>query len=383
MGVSILNNKQITELLSLGEKGYITLKDLQTQYGEEFDLDEIKEILLKNEIDFFIDEYNNEDEDFDIKKVNDNELLSSAKANPGIADYINEICSYKILTFEEEQILRVQIMQGKSADLELKNKNGLTEIEIEKLTELSEKGKNARDKIILTHLRLVLHFARKFQGRGISLEDLIQEGTQGMLYAIEKFDMKRNVKFSTYATFWIRQACQKAVSELGNSKKIPVSAQYQLNRFLKTKARMTQELGREPDDLEVCKELNLSPKKFKTIQDSFYGQALSLEKPIVQKKQDSDEICLEDVIPSNDKSSIDELIEKEKNDALYKAISTVLSDREIFIIYHRYGLKKHPKKTLEELGNVLGITRERVRQIEEKILEKLRKVPELKSVMIN
>lgn len=382
MGVSILNNKQIIDLISLGEKGYVTLKDLQKKFGEEFDLEEIKEILAKENIDFFIDEYN-DDEEFDIENVSDTELLSTTKTNPGIAGYIKEICSYKILSFEEEQTLRVQIRQGRLADSELLNQNGLTNDEIEKLTFLSEKGKIARDKIILTHLRLVLHFARKFQGKGVSLEDLIQEGTQGMLYAIEKFDMKRNIKFSTYATFWIRQACQKAISELGNSKKIPASAQYQLNRFLKTKARMAQELGHEPTDDEVCKVLNISIKKFKTIQDSYNSQAISLEKPINQKKQDSDDICLEDIIASNEKTPIEKLIEKEKNNVLYKTISTVLNDREIYIIYHRYGLKGCQKRTLEELGNVLGITRERVRQIEEKILEKLRSVPELCSVLIS
>lgn len=382
MGVSILNNKQISELLALGEKGFITLKDLEKTFGEDYDIDEIKKILVKEKIDFFIDDYNGE-EDFDIENVNDTELLASTKSNPGIASYIKEICSYKILSFEEEQSLRNLIIKGREADSFLTNISDLSEEKIFELKKISEKGHQARDKIILTHLRLVLFYARKFQGRGVSLEDLIQEGTQGMLYAIEKFDMKRNIKFSTYATFWIRQACQKAISELGNSKKIPASAQYQLNRFLKTKAKMTQELGHEPDDLEVCKVLNLSLKKFKTIQDSYNSQAVSLEKPINRKKPDSDDICLEETIPSDEKSAIEKLIDKEKNDILYKTISKVLNKREIYIIYHRYGLKEHPKKTLEQLGNELGITRERVRQIEEKILEKLRNTPELCSVLIN
>lgn len=272
------------------------------------------------------------------------------------------------------------IVQGRIADKELKgNLKGVPKEQIEKLQEISKQGQDARDKIILTHLRLVLFYARQFQGNGVSLEDLIQEGTQGMLYAIEKFDLKRNIKFSTYATFWIKQSCQRAICELGHSKKIPASAHYQLKKFLRTKAILTQEKGFEPSDEEVCQVLGISEKKFKTIQDTYNSKAISLDSPINTSKPDSDRITIEDVISDNSASAIENMIEDEKMRTVFNLIKDekFLTPRERKVLIYRFGLFNQPKKTLEELGNEIGVTRERVRQIEEKIIEKFKTHPEL------
>ncbi len=254
--------------------------------------------------------------------------------------YLSEIGSQRVLTFEQEQHLMQRINAG---------------------------DEQARQRFIEANLKLVVSIAKRYQGQGLPLDDLIQEGNLGLLRAVEKFDASRSLKFSTHAFWWIRQAISRAIADQGRTIRLPVYVGGAINRLNRLSLRLQQEFGREPTIAELAREMQLSPEKIQEI-ISISQEPMSLDWPI-NEDQDHDLFdVLEDQTVLAPPDAAGHLLLKEQvNDLLDQ-----LTERERTVLSLRYGLLDGRSRTLEEVGKAFHVTRERIRQIEAKALEKLR-----------
>lgn len=342
----------LPEFIEFLEKKDITVEEEDDKEPTDFDSESDPEeyILLKDT------EFEDEFDEEDIKDLKDIDLniLENLDDYVAIEDpikmYLKEIGKIPLLNVDEEMNLAKKICDP--------NENV---------------RKEARKKMAESNLRLVVSIAKRYMGRGMQLLDLIQEGNLGLLRAVEKFDYQKGFKFSTYATWWIRQAITRSIADQARTIRIPVHMVETINRLIKVQRKLVQELGREPKPIEVAKVMGIPVAKVREIM-SFALEPVSMETPI----GDEDDSHLGDFLQdSNAKIPVNFAMDVLLHDQLMEVIKS-LTEREQKVILLRFGLEDGKPRTLEEVGKVFGITRERIRQIEAKALRKLRNPSKVK-----
>ncbi|AXH95676.1 RNA polymerase sigma factor [Ornithinimicrobium avium] len=293
-------------------------------------------------------------------------VTAGATADP-VKDYLKQIGKVALLNAEQEVELAKRIEAGLFAEEKLKSGEKVEAKLKRELWWISQDGKNAKNHLLEANLRLVVSLAKRYTGRGMLFLDLIQEGNLGLIRAVEKFDYTKGYKFSTYATWWIRQAITRAMADQARTIRIPVHMVEVINKLARVQRQMLQDLGREPTPDELAKELDMTPEKVVEVQK--YGrEPISLHTPLGEDGDSEFGDLIEDseaVVPADAVSFT--LLQEQ----LHSVLDT-LSEREAGVVSMRFGLSDGQPKTLDEIGKVYGVTRERIRQIESKTMSKLR-----------
>jgi len=293
-------------------------------------------------------------------------LTAGATADP-VKDYLKQIGRVALLNAELEVELATRVEAGLFAEEKLATEKKLDKKLKRELEWIAEDGRRAKNHLLEANLRLVVSLAKRYTGRGMLFLDLIQEGNLGLIRAVEKFDYTKGYKFSTYATWWIRQAITRAMADQARTIRIPVHMVEVINKLARVQRQMLQDLGREPTPEELAKELDMTPEKVVEVQK--YGrEPISLHTPLGEEGDSEFGDLIEDseaIVPADAVGFT--LLQEE----LHKVMDT-LSEREAGVVAMRFGLTDGQPKTLDEIGKVYGVTRERIRQIESKTMSKLR-----------
>jgi RNA polymerase primary sigma factor len=373
----------IARLIELGrQKSYVTLDDILHFFPEaEQDVEQLEEAfsaLLSAGIPFVEDTVTSEPSEDELVAVETTEeiepeaelaiddYLANIDTDDTIGLYLKEVSRVPLLTATEEVELAQRIERGRMAREELAKGNVSPRRRTE-LRRLIEDGWAAREHLITANSRLVISVAKKYMGRGVPFLDLIQEGNIGLIRATKKFDYRRGHKFSTYATWWIRQAVTRAIADQGRTIRVPVHMGDQINKLLRVQHQLTQRLGREPSVEELADALEVPPKKVENM-IQVARRPLSLETP-TDDEEDSvlGDFIEDDEAPPPDDTATYNLLREHLGEVL-----NGLPPREVRILQLRYGLLDGQAYTLEEVGRKMGVTRERVRQIEAQALSRLR-----------
>lgn len=331
--------------------------------GDELDEDDLNE-----------DDINDEDlgeEDSIAEEISQLEKTfanaSHAKINDPVKMYLKEIGQIPLLDPKEEPIIARQIQEGEQAKEDIKNPD-LSEEEKKKLAKIIADGEEAKQTLISSNLRLVVSIAKKYVGRGMLFLDLIQEGNCGLIKAVEKFDYTKGFKFSTYATWWIRQSITRAIADQARTIRIPVHMVETINKLTRIQRQLVQDLGRDPMPEEIAEKMeNISAEKVREIQ-KIALDPVSLETPIGEE----DDSHLGDFIEDKDTLSPDDYTNNQLLKDEINAVLQGLTEREEKVLRLRFGLLDGRTRTLEEVGKEFNVTRERIRQIEAKALRKLK-----------
>lgn len=345
-----LKQEKVQNLLKQAkEKGKITYEDLANQLDDvnPEQIDSVFDAFEEIGVDLLPDDFEEEPDIEDLKEVEDLKLDEITETNyegvnvdDPVRMYLREIGRIPLLTFEEELDLAQKILQG---------------------------DEEAKQKLAESNLRLVVSIAKKYVGRGMLFLDLIQEGNMGLIKAVEKFDYTKGFKFSTYATWWIRQAITRAIADQARTIRIPVHMVETINKLIRTSRHLLQQLGREPTPEEIAAEMEISVEKVAEIQ-KIAQDPVSLETPIGEEDDShlGDFIQDEDSPAPHDAASYTLLREQLED------VMNTLTPREAKVLKLRFGLEDGKSRTLEEVGREFNVTRERIRQIEAKALRKLR-----------
>ncbi|TCJ00145.1 RNA polymerase sigma factor [Aeromicrobium sp. IC_218] len=293
-------------------------------------------------------------------------MVAGATADP-VKDYLKQIGKVALLTAAEEVELAKRIEAGLFSEEKLAAGGKITPKVLEELEWIVQDGRRAKNHLLEANLRLVVSLAKRYTGRGMLFLDLIQEGNLGLIRAVEKFDYTKGFKFSTYATWWIRQAITRAMADQARTIRIPVHMVEVINKLARVQRQMLQDLGREPTPEELAKELDMTPEKVVEVQK--YGrEPISLHTPLGEDGDSEFGDLIEDseaIVPADAVSFT--LLQEQLH-----AVLDTLSEREAGVVSMRFGLTDGQPKTLDEIGKVYGVTRERIRQIESKTMSKLR-----------
>jgi len=372
----------IARLIELGrKKSYVTIDDILHFFPEaEQDVEQLEETfaaLLSAGVAFVEDTPTGEPPEDELiaaekpgveaePELSLDDYLANIDTDDTIGLYLKEVSRVRLLTATEEVDLAQRIERGRMAREELARGNVSIRRRIE-LRKLIEDGWAAREHLITANSRLVISVAKKYMGRGVPFLDLIQEGNIGLIRATKKFDYRRGHKFSTYATWWIRQAVTRAIADQGRTIRVPVHMGDQINKLLRLQHQLTQRLGREPSVEELATALEVPPKKVENM-IQVARRPLSLETPT----DDEEDSVLGDFIEDDEAAPPDDTATYNLLREHLTEVLNGLPPREVRILQLRYGLLDGQAYTLEEVGRKMGVTRERVRQIEAQALSRLR-----------
>ncbi len=299
--------------------------------------------------------------------IDPNTLVDSFGVDDPVRMYLKEIGKVNLLTFEEEVELAKTMAVGREASEQLEEDPDLDDATRAELEDLCAKGEAAKQNLAEANLRLVVSIAKRYVGRGMQFLDLIQEGNLGLIKAVEKFDYSKGYKFSTYATWWIRQAITRAIADQARTIRIPVHMVETINKVIRVSRQLLQELGHDPSPEEVAEEMDMPVDKVREIL-KIAQEPVSLETPIGEEEDSH----LGDFIPDEDASEPSEAASYTLlKEQLVEVLST-LTPREEKVLKLRFGITDGRTRTLEEVGREFNVTRERIRQIEAKALRKLR-----------
>lgn len=373
-----------TVLQQLIEKGkeldYVLVSEITAYYDEDSEeyAKIIKELISKK-ISVLEEEPKDEiTEEFDASKVEEvsiddfDNLPPSIKVDDPVRMYLKEIGKIPLLSLEDEKKYAKQVEEGQAARkqldiIEADDNNTVPAEEYERLLDIAERGDDAKNKIAEANLRLVVSIAKKYTGRGLQFLDLIQEGNMGLLRAVDKFEEKKDFKFSTYATWWIRQAITRAIADQARTIRIPVHMVETINKLIRVNRQLLQEYGREPRPDEIAAEMGISEDKVREI-IKVAQEPVSLETPIGEEEDSH----LGDFIPDDDAPAPAEVAAFTLLKEQLMEVLDTLTPREEKVLRLRFGLDDGKARTLEEVGKEFNVTRERIRQIEAKALRKLR-----------
>ena len=370
-------------LTELGNKngGFIFAKDATMYYAyDSSEYETLERDLAKASIDIMPDEDENSEDDkepnlSDVEEVDIStydQLPASLKVDDPVRMYLKEIGKIPLLTTEEETLYAEQVVEGRAAKAKLEeidadDNNTVSFEEYEELNNIVDVAETAKDKLVNANLRLVVSIAKKYLSRGLQFLDLIQEGNMGLIKAVDKFDHKKGFKFSTYATWWIRQAITRAVADQARTIRIPVHMVETINKLVRIQRQLVQEFSREPTPEEVAERMDITVEKVQQIQ-RIAQEPISLESPVGEEEDSS----LGDFI--SDPHALDpyEYTAKMKLREELDEVLATLTEREERVLRLRFGLVDGRVRTLEEVGKEFNVTRERIRQIEAKALRKLK-----------
>ncbi|RCK71367.1 RNA polymerase sigma factor [Desertihabitans brevis] len=344
-----------------------------TVAGKKRSLDDVDESTFKPEQEAGLEKELVEDQGFSLSDTDDADepeqqvMAAGATADP-VKDYLKQIGKVALLNAEQEVELAKRIEAGLFADEQVNSSDkAISGDLLDDLSWIIEDGRRAKNHLLEANLRLVVSLAKRYTGRGMLFLDLIQEGNLGLIRAVEKFDYTKGYKFSTYATWWIKQAITRAMADQARTIRIPVHMVEVINKLARVQRQMLQDLGREPTPEELAKELDMTPEKVVEVQK--YGrEPISLHTPLGEDGDSEFGDLIEDseaVVPADAVSFT--LLQEQLHDVL-----DTLSEREAGVVSMRFGLTDGQPKTLDEIGKVYGVTRERIRQIESKTMSKLR-----------
>ena len=381
-GVSELDKSSLDILIGHGlRRGYITRGDIIDCLPDtEYDQDYFSQVLtamgeagvqyIEEVEEEAVEEFNGDESS--IEEIPPEELemgiqgLETVETDDMVRLYLKEAARVPLLTAEEEVKLARRIELCNLAQEEL-SKGKVPQNRRKELMSLIEDGRKAREHLIRANARLVVSIAKKYIGRGLPFLDLIQEGNVGLMRAIRNFDHRRGFKFSTYATWWIRQAITRALADHGRTIRLPVHMSDKVNRMLRVQAQLSQKFGRPPTRAELASELDVTPERLDHMME-IVKQPLSLQTPVGDEGEDVLGDFIEDTGSPDPEAATSEVMVTEE---LRKQVST-LPPREQEVLHLRYGLGGDEPMTLNEIGNRMGITRERARQLEAQAIDRLR-----------
>ena len=364
----------LSDLMEKAEsQGFLTAEDVMEAFADGDSPEQMDEmfLMLHNAGVEIYDDKNDMPEEghFDDFEEEEEETfdLSSVSSDDTVGLYLKEMARVPLLTTEEEVALAKRLEAGLAAELDMNCGQAHNDDRLRGLRDCIEDGKDARDHLIKANTRLVVSIAKRYMGRGVPFLDLIQEGNLGLMKAVEKFDYTRGYRFSTYATWWIRQTITRAIADQGRTIRVPVHMSDRIRHLYKTARQLEQEHGRKPTAEEIAAEMDLEPRKVQWMLKVSW-RPLSLERP-VGEEEDSElgSFIEDDTTPTPTQSAYQNLLREKVEEVL-----STLTPREARILRLRFGLQNGRQYTLEEVGQKFGLTRERIRQIEGKALRRLR-----------
>ena len=362
------------ELIEKGKKkGVLTFKEISDAFEDievtPEEIERLYDIFEKESIEL-VEDLDKELEEIEVSKeeLEDLSVPEGINIDDHVKMYLKEIGKVNLLTPEEELSLAKRMADGETAKEQLEEIGEEIDEDTKKQIDLLiADGEKAKKSLAEANLRLVVSIAKRYVGRGMLFLDLIQEGNLGLIKAVDKFDYTKGYKFSTYATWWIRQAITRAIADQARTIRIPVHMVETINKLVRVSRQLVQELGREPTPEELAKELNMPVDKVREI-SKISQEPVSLETPI----GDEEDSHLGDFIPDEDAPAPSEAASFVLLKEQLGAVLETLSEREAKVLRLRFGLDDGRARTLEEVGKEFDVTRERIRQIEAKALRKLR-----------